>query len=100
MVRSERSQLAWLDRPFSHSADAEQEEGLLSRTFQRGFAAGQAVSSQKFTTLLPWILEEFITKHAGDPTARKWAEAFVKYSLDRSAKLGVELSYVTEGAGI
>jgi hypothetical protein len=83
-----------------------QEESLLSRTFHRGFAAGQALGSQQFGTLLPWLLEQFVSdielSASGREAveARRWAQAFAAYARERSGRLGVELNYVAEGAGI
>lgn len=76
------------------------EESLLSRTFQRGFDAGQSLSSQQYSKLLPWLLEEFLDSRRGDAEAQRVLEEFVEYAARRGPRLAVDVNYVAEGAGI
>jgi hypothetical protein len=76
------------------------EESLLSRTFQRGFDAGQSLSSQQYSKLLPWLLEEFLDSRRGDAETQRVLEEFVEYAARRGPRLAVDVNYVAEGAGI
>lgn len=82
------------------SAPDGSEESLLSRTFQRGFDAGQSLSSQQYSKLLPWLLEEFLDSRRGDAEAQRVLEEFVNYAARRGPRLAVDVNYVAEGAGI
>jgi len=79
-----------------------EEESLLSRTFQRGFAAGEAVSSHEITQLLPAILDDFKSRHANNIEAKRWATAFASFLRQRvqNRARDLNLAYLAEGAGI
>lgn len=97
MPRTLTSSLAFLDPP---AAEPHDDEGLLSRTFLRGFAAGQNLSSREFVSLLPTLLDEFVQAHPSDPGVRAFAERFGRFARERAARLGVDVGYLAEGAGI
>lgn len=66
----------------------ETSERLLSRTFLRGFEAGQRLSSREFEAMLPSLLDQFVSARgdAEDATsARRWAEMFLSFAKRRSA---------------
>lgn len=87
--------------PFVDSTpDPDESDGLLSRTFLRGFAAGQSLSSHEFTTLLPALLDDFVRANDGEPGARAFADAFARFARGRAARIAVDVGYLAEGEGI
>jgi hypothetical protein len=88
--------LPFVDRPIETDASEHQ----LSRAFLRGFAAGQSLSSHEFSSLLPTLLEEFVRAQGDSPEARRFVDQFTRFAQSRAARLAVNASYLSEGAGI